>query len=820
MKRTLLNSGWQAACIMPDGARITMTAASVPGSSINDMIKSGLLPGDIFYRDNADAVAEYERCDYEYSACFDMQLIDGAEYALKFARLDTYCDVYLNGVQLGECANEHIPHAFDVTDTLKNGLNEIKLYFHSPITMVDGKPLRPGAFTTERMNTRRTQCTYGWDWVARFISCGIGGDVELICAEKGDMIVDSAYVYTKNIDEDSAGIGVDIEFTTRRPMRVITVQVKDPEGKVVRRAQKYVAEDFVRMSMDIRAPKLWWPAGYGAQPIYSLEILDGEKAVHTEKFGIRTIKIMQLPDIPGTGEYEKCLLIKNPNYDLNAEFSGFILKVNGVKILCKGANWVPVEPFCTGYTDKKITRTLELAADMGLNMLRIWGGGTFESDHFYDECSRLGIMVTQDFLMACGQYPEDEDWFIEELKKEAGFAAKKLRNKACLMWWSGDNENAVNGCDTDENYQGRRSAYEGISPALYALDPYREFLPSSPYGGKKYASNTVGTTHNTQYLGDDILPYMMSGDCADYREAWKKFRARFIAEEPQLGAISENSLRRFMTEEDILGESDYMWLYHTKSNPALRDELFDISAKFAGSILGKFTDKQDRYFKLRYLQYEWVRLTMEQLRREMWFQSGVIYWMLNDCWPAASGWAIIDWYNRPKDAYYAFKRCAKPAVISMDRENGIFRLHVSNTGTDISEARFRILAVKGAAVRELESISTGIPANTAGVVCAGRYGLDKGEIIVAEMEYTGGKDRTFWKEGALEIVPANVSLSVDTGKRTVTVKSESYVHAVELNGDCIFADSCFSLLPGEERVVSYEPLGESGVTATAYTVTE
>ena len=182
------------------------------------------------------------------------------------------------------------------------------------------------------------------------------------------------------------------------------------------------------------------------------------------------------------------------------------------------------------------------------------------------------------------------------------------------------------------------------------------------------------------------------------------------------------------------------------------------------------------------------------------------------------GLAIIDWYNRPKDAYYAFKRCAKPAVISMDRENGIFRLHVSNTGKAIGGAKFRIMAVKGASVRELECLTSDIPANTAGVVCAGRYALDKGEIIVAEMEYDGGNDRTFWKEGALEIVPAGVCLNVDAEKHIVTVKADKYVHAVELNGDCIFADSCFSLLPGEERVISYEPLGEGGVTAVAYTV--
>ncbi|MBQ4090251.1 MAG: hypothetical protein IJC56_10315, partial [Clostridia bacterium] len=490
----------------------------------------------------------------------------------------------------------------------------------------------------------------------------------------------------------------------------------------------------------------------------------------------------------------------------------------GVKILCMGANWVPCQPYYIEKTDEKITAALELAAECGLNMLRIWGGGTFESSHFYDECSRLGIMVTQDFLMACGQYPEDQDWFIDALRQEAEFAARHMRNKACLMWWSGDNENAVNGCDTDENYQGRRSAYDGIAPALYALDPYREFLPSSPYGGKKYASNTVGTTHNTQYLGDDILPYMMSGDCHDYKEAWKRFRARFIAEEPQLGAVSELTARRFMTEEDMYGDSDYMWLYHTKSNPGLRDELFDISCKFAESVLGKFADKKDRYFKLRYLQYEWVRLTMEQLRREMWFQSGVIYWMLNDCWPASSGWALIDYYNRPKDAYYAFRRCARRAVISMDHEDGVFRLHVSNTGAALAGAKFTISAVRGGDVRRIGDVVSDIPAGTACVVWEGNVALENGEMIIADMAYDGGCDRASWKDGALEIAPAEVEISVDEAAHAVTVKAEKYVHAVELSGDCVFADNCFSLMPGEEKTITYDVISDGDIGVTAYTV--
>ena len=174
--------------------------------------------------------------------------------------------------------------------------------------------------------------------------------------------------------------------------------------------------------------------------------------------------------------------------------------------------------------------------------------------------------------MACGSYPEEEDWFIDELKKEAEYVVRLCRNQPCLVWWSGDNENAVKGRDTDENYCGRRSAYDGIAPVLYREDPYRRFLPSSPFGGSYYASNTVGTTHNTQFLGQ-LFKYIESEDLSNYKDEFKKYRARFIAEEPQLGAVSLSSLRRFMSEEDIFG-GEAMWRYHMKSNPGLKRELF------------------------------------------------------------------------------------------------------------------------------------------------------------------------------------------------------------------------------------------------------
>ena len=802
MKKLNLNGKWDAKCIFEDGKTLEFVG-TVPGSTVGDLINSGNLPSNIFWRDNADEVVKYETCNYVYERKFTYTgMVKGT--FLNFERLDTYCDVYLNGVHLGHRENGNISHTFSIDGVLIEGENTVTVKFYSPINAVKNCPEREGAFTTERINTRRMQCTYGWDWVARFISCSIR-NCTLVCEEENELIVDNAYIVTVDSDSESATVRVDLNFKNEFTGRKITLNIEDDDGNTVCSVKKYCKEMLVRTDFDIPTPKLWYPIGYGKQTLYTFILSDGDKEIYREKFGIRTVKIMQLPDQKGSPYYEKCLSVKNKNYDFNDSFSGFILKVNGIKIMCKGANWVPCEPFETENTDAKQTEILELAAEMGVNMIRVWGGGAFEKPHFYNECSRLGIMVTQDFLMACGIYPENEDWFIEELNKEALYGSLLIRNQPCLMWWTGDNENAVDGCDEDENYSGRRSAYEGIAPILYKTDPYRRFLPSSPFGGKKYASNTVGTTHNSQYLGDEIFPYLLNSDMKDYKEFFKNFRARFIVEEPQGGSISLYSLRRFMTDADIFGEDTEMWSYHTKSNPPLPASCLTYMMTFAEKVLGKFKDGYERAFKYRYSQCEWIRLQFEQARREKGFCNGLIFWMLNDCWAASSGWAMIDYYCRPKPAYYSFKRCAKKVVTSIDKENGKFLVYVVNDGLCDEKINYtvKIVAKDGVTVKEIAKGESVAAAEKSVVIKTLDADLSDGEVMVADIEYADGKDRAFYKNGSLDICPSNVKFEVNTEKMTITLSSDKYIQAVIIEGYAILEDNCFTLMPNETKTVRF-----------------
>jgi len=787
--KIVLNGQWQGICYR-ENEQFDFSG-TVPGCAHTDLMGMKI-PQDLFYRDNTDSCQWIENCDFRYTRTFSLECVPG-KAVLVFEGLDTYADIYVNGVPVGKTDNMFIEHRFDIAAQLRQGENTVCVYFHSPIKAVADLPLCRGSFTKERMRTRRIQCTYGWDWVARFVTCGIWRDVYIDC--NTDFDVENVYIYTEAIGQDFAQIVVEAEFENYENGGIADLQITDPEGCVVYKHSWFKKEPDFKEYIDIPQPQLWYPAGYGKQPLYTLTLC-GKRYT----FGIRTARILEAPDAPGSDYYDLCRKIKDtPSgkvYDKNEEFSGFLLLVNDTPILCKGANWVPSEPFPSAEDDRKMTTLLELGIEAGLNMLRVWGGGIFERAHFYNECDRLGILVTQDFLMACGRYPEDEPAFIEQLQKETKHAALLLRNHPCLMWWSGDNENAVWGHDEAESYTGRTAIHQGIKPILSRYDPRRRFLNSSPCGGNVYASKTRGTTHNTQYMGDSLFPYILNTDMADYKDYFQEFLARFIAEEPTMGAICLPSLQRFMTDEDIYSDLA-MWNYHTKDNPGLKTSLLETLLQFTRKILGEFTDGHDRYFKLKYAQYEWLRISMEQVRRNRGFCNGVIYWMWNDCWPAAAGWSIVDYYGLPKAAFYSFKRCAAPLTVSIHQQD-IYLCNDSLTDLDVTLS-FR--CVSGNSVTDLGQISAAVKASSAGVVH--HVDVPAGSILICDAVSGDLHDRAFYVEGKLPIVPTEAAKIISRDAGSITVTASSYVHAVELEGQYIFEDNFFALLPGETRTVSF-----------------
>ncbi len=783
-----LNGQWN--CHITDhGAHDYRIPGSVPGCVHTDLKNAGIL-GDLYYRTNADTCQWVEHCDVTYTKTFSAAREDIADTTvITFAGLDTYCTVLLNGTVIGEADDMFLSWTFPVGGVLKAGENTLEVRFRSPIREVENCPRRFGAFTTERINTRRVQCTYGWDWVARFVTMGIWRDVTLETPAPDRLA--HVYVWTDGLYGDTAQIGVRAAFEDISGDGFADFVITDPDGVPVytrtRRilpTAKGAMETTLSFYADIPAAKLWYPVGYGDQPLYTLTVTQRGQTIGKQTFGIRTVAILEVEDAPDSVYADMAKTYKTYDqlidWDRNEGSSAFWLLINGTKIFCTGANWVPAEPFPSEEKPEKLDHLGKLAAEGGYNMLRVWGGGIFEQDAFYDACDRYGVLVTQDFLMACGTYPEEDDAFIDKLRREAIAAALALRNHPSLVWWSGDNENAVSGDENMAHYPGRRAALEAIAPVLEQLDPHRRFLPSSPYGGVPYASGVRGTSHNTQFLGN-FFAWVREGNFDDYQTYFDRYLDRFCAEQPAMGMPYLSTLRRFMTDDDIFGEDCSVSEYHTKNNPGLGEiTLYGYIDRMARGMFGDYADGADRLYKMQLLHCEWVRLSMELFRRNAWYSSGIIYWMFNDCWPAANSWSMVDYYGRKKPAYYTFRRAAKPLIGAISKENGTLRAvlcHRGITGADGTYRLYRYNITSGAET-EIAAGAFADLCNESRVIweCADEAvpTLDKETVLLLDIKSDAGDDRAFflplaWKDMAFDASPVYTVKESDDGYAVTAV---------------------------------------------------
>ena len=815
MKRIYIHDGWS----FTDERIGERLSAKVPGCLYTDLIAAGII-NDPYYRDNDEKYRWVEDCEPIYETRFDAAF--GKSVKLKFDGIDTFAKIYLNGKLLGEAHNMFIPHEYDVTDLIKERDNDLRVEFTSPVKAVEGMPVAPGfAFTGDRINARRIQCTYSWDWVARFVTTGIFRPVYLEYRE--GLEIEDVYVRTDAVDRFGASIVAEYTLSGFDKPGIVEAELVSPSGRVVYRDRFYADRELMVRKMDIPSPELWYPSGYGEQPLYSFKASTDSSRYET-KLGIRTIRIINHKDAKGTEYYNRaCEATKSEiagPRTADDNFFGFKVVVNEKEIFCRGANWVPCDPFASEESDEKIKTLIKNARDMGANMLRVWGGGLFEREVFFDECDKQGILICHDFLMACGQYPEKQEWFINELLLESEYAVKLMRNHPCLAWFHGDNENAVDGSDTLPDYTGRDSAMNGIFPSIYKYSKNIPFLASSPWGGDKFNSITSGTSHNTNFVGE-IFNYGYTTDCHDYKEFFAQFTSRFVSEEPTFGAISRESLLEFMTEEDIVGEDESILKHHSKTNPALPVHIYDDIRRFTEQVLGDFRDGEDRYFKQKYIQCEWVRITQELALRNLGYTNGIIYWMFNDCWPASLGWAFVDYYKRRKPAYYTFKRLTTPVVGSFDVDGKT--LVISNTSDDSDTAFVSVVALDMKdGFKEIARLDTGVFVDPYSAQSIDVSELYTGEnvLLVCDVICADNLYRSYYKSGKLEIERDDSFEIVSSTDNSITVRANKYLQVVELSGDYVFSDNYFTMLEGEKVTVTFERFLEkaNGVKVTTYTL--
>jgi beta-mannosidase len=770
----------------------------VPGQVHPALEACGVIP-DPFWRDQADQCQWVETWDWRYRRTFTLPADFPAAWAiLEFEGLDTFARITLNGTVLGETANMFIPHRFEVGQWLRPGLNQLEVHFTAPAKAMAGQSCEEffACFSRDRVRVRRMQCGFGWDWVNRFVSMGIWRPVRLIGYRHARLA--DLYVYTKLLRGRDAALH--LEFATERranaPLSAHVILL-DPEGLPVFEAKLPEVTDSQSLDVALAGAALWWPNGQGPQPLYTCQVtlITAEGVAvdqRTTTFGIRTIELEQLPDDRG---------------------SSFTLVVNGRRVFARGGNWVPADPFPSRIPAAKYDRLLELAQRGHMNMLRAWGGGIYEPPAFWEACDRLGIMVLQDFLLACAEYPEQEPEFLAALRVEFGEAIRQLRNHPALIAWSGDNELGMNQ-PPDTAYNGRKIAEEVSGPLCAQLDPSRPFLPTSPYGGAINNAPNAGDCHISAWYD----PAFLASDMSDYRARIRDTWGRFMSEYVTVGMPPLASVLKFANPADLDDPSARIMEYHTRDNPynGIDDAThYQLLRRTAERLYGAHPDPRTMLRRMEYVQYEFVRLATESARARQFDCSGILFWMYNDCWPA-NGVSLVDYWGFAKAGYYAMKRAFQPLVACLEPTDTGIAIRAVNDAPQSVQATLtlRFQPWSGPPLWTQAFEATLPPQGVVTVTEVERNRLQTQGVLVCDLTGPSSIDRAFFYNG----MPCTMDLP-DAGLRAegtragrqgeIRVSTKNYARVVCLEADLDFSDNYFDLLPGEERRITWNGVGDS-----------
>ena len=623
-----------------DTAETLSLKAQVPGCVQLDLSREGYLPADLYMGENIKEAEKFEGHEWWYETSFECPRVKNNVY-LVFEGVDCLADYYLNGEIIGESENALISHEMRIDRFLRDGENVLTVHLHSAMNYAKEQdyPIRSlFSINPDGSYLRKPPHSFGWDIMPRAVTSGLWRGVRLevrddiyfsqcyMIAREGE----SNFFYTLESDSDSfEGVEIELDFACGDS----TVKQRFP---VFKRGGVY--------NFNIEKPKLWFPYGYGDANIYDGEvrILKGGEVVHAMplSFGVREIVLDR----------------REPDGSDNGQFR---FTVNGVDVMCRGSNWVPLDAFHSRDAER-YPEALALVKDIGCNILRCWGGNVYEDHAFFDFCDRNGIMVWQDFSMACGQYPETES-FINNLRHEVTSVIRKLRQHPSIILWAGDNE--VDACfpqyDPNKNYLTRSL----IPQCVRDNDLDRPYLPSSPFISEKmYAEGERSQIHGSRLVEDHLW------GPRDYFKSdfYKGNKAHFVSETGYHGCPSLESIKKFITPERVWPYTNNPeWILHSSDQKG-NDSRVMLMEKQVRQLFGFVpTEAEDYILASQISQAEAKKYFVERMRVGRPDKTGIIWWNLLDGWPQMSD-AVVDYYFTKKLAYSYIKRSQAAFVIAAD----------------------------------------------------------------------------------------------------------------------------------------------------------
>jgi beta-mannosidase len=793
MKILPLTGKWQ----FQQGGTKEWLPGNVPGSVHVDLLAGGHIP-DPFAADNEKRVQWIARSDWIYRtsfACSD-ELLSEDKVFLVCDGLDTLAAVFLNSHELGRTDNMFRRYEWEVKSFLDpKGANDLTISFSSPVKYAAEKQaIRPLLGVPQAIagasHLRKAPCQFGWDWGPQLPPIGIWKDIRL----EGYSGARLAEVHLRQEHTGGQAV-VEVQVAVQRweaaPLAA-RVHLTAPGGKVLEKEADLTARDEVTLKVPVSEPELWWPNGYGGQPLYQVEVA----LIHTEaakmqtldsrryQVGLRTIELRQQEDQWGRS---------------------FTFVVNGIPILAKGSNWIPADSFPTRITDEYLEALIRSAAETHQNMLRVWGGGFYENERFYDLCDRYGILVWQEFIFSCSIYPLDDPAFLENVRVEVVENVRHLRHRASLALWCGNNEMEQGWVDWNwksPELQDLKAAYDRFFhhtlPAwCQAEDPDHSYWPSSP------SSDTPFDNPNGQRQGDSHYWDVWHGrkPFTAYRDQYPRFMSEFGFQAlPPLATI------RTYADEVDWNMTSYIMEMHQKNASG--------NSLMVGQMLDTFRLPKD-FASLVYLsmalQAEGIRYGVEHWRRHPERVAGILYWQLNDCWPVAS-WSSLDYFGRWKALHYAARRFYAPLMLSIEDKPPKQGVYVSNDRLEPWEGTVRWSLETFAG----EMLTSGkVPAKAAPQAATRVCELDFSDrlsdenlralVFIAEL-YQGERlvsrqTAAFAPTKHLSLADPAVAAELSAGKGQLIVdltsRSLALLVEVSLEGvDVVFSDNYFNLPAG------------------------
>lgn len=657
-----LNQNWQFRRLDSE----EWLSAKVPGLVQSDLVVNKKLDNPLLFDNEKQSIA-LENADWEYKTTFTVsdEELKKHHLELDFKGLDTYTEIYLNNVLIQKTDNMFISYLVNCKKHIKSGENELRIIFRSA-TRLGMEKLKKSPYLIPAVNeladndkktsvfTRKAPYHYGWDWGPRIVTAGIWRPIILRSWEAAH--ISDTYFELQSVTKIKANYDAQIEIiAAKKGEALLQLNVED---RVVITKKMFLKKGFnkVKVNFDIMNPKIWWPNGYGEQPLYAIKakLFFQNNLMHEvdKKIGIRKIELVQEKDSLG---------------------KSFKFRVNGVDIFMKGSNYIPSDNILTDINTERYEKVLKAATDANMNMLRVWGGAIYENDEFYDLCDKKGILVWQDFMFACSMSPGDSSHLLN-LKSEFDYNVKRLRQHPSLALWCGNNENMVawygwglqkkyklNASDsTDIMKTYMKIFYDLIPNSIKQNDSTRAYWPSSP--GSGYAFNE--------------LPNEKSGDVHDWwiwfgQASFKDLisrKQRFISEYGLQSYPETKTMQSFATKSDTSYDSpifDYKQRSVMNERKDSKGNIFngnDMILAYINMYYKTPKNLTDFVYLSQMVQAKGLKDIIEGHRSHKPYCWGSLYWQIDDCWPTMS-WSSIDYYYRWKAAHYAVKKAYEDLVI-------------------------------------------------------------------------------------------------------------------------------------------------------------